>query len=238
MRKDGIQTRKRKPKKSGSGSDVMGLVKKEDGSMQHHHPGLHHLSHHHHDDLKANIDRNGNSKLMLTPGSPAAGAKLLPKSHITSPIHHHHHHHQSAYPMSPLSSMSVNSHASPNKYDSSASSSSAALTATSSSSSAVPHNHSASSHSLYTSPLIASSQGNLHNSYLHNSASAYGAIKSESNIPGITANPVIGGNYDYMSNCIQNGYFSGSFGTAAHSDLSGYHHQHNVIHTAKLMAST
>lgn len=234
MRKDGIQTRKRKPKKAGSGgTDVMGLVKKED--MHHHHI--------HHEDLKSGTtsDRNGNPKLLLS-GSP----KLLhgtPKSHI-SPITHHHHHHpsQASYPLnSPLSSMHSSTVNSPGKYDSSAS-----LSATSSSSHA--HSSAVSSH-LYTSPLLSSSQSNLHSSYLHNNSltsSSYGGIKSESNIPshsniaGIT-NPtsMISGNYDYMSNCIQNGYFGGSFhGTTPHADLSGYHHQHNVIQAAKLMATS
>lgn len=53
---------------------------------------------------------------------------------------------------------------------------------------------------------------------------------------------MISGNYDYMSNCIQNGYFGGTFGLANgsthHGDLSGYHHQHNVIQAAKLMATS
>lgn len=231
MRKDGIQTRKRKPKKAGSGPDVMGMVKKED--MHHHHL-------HHHDDLKSNStpDRSGHPKLMLS-GSP----KLLhgaPKTHI-SPITHHHHHHQSqaSYPLtSPLSSM--HSSNSPAKYDLQSPASSGSLAAPSSSS----HSHSSavSSH-LYTSPLISSSQGNLHSSYLHTNSltsASYGGIKSESNIPGIT-NPssMIAGNYDYMSNCIQNGYFGGSFhGSGPHTDLSGYHHQHNVIQAAKLMATS
>jgi GATA-binding protein 4 len=235
MRKDGIQTRKRKPKKAGSGgSDVMGLVKKEDM----HHP------HMHHDDLKSSsAERIGNPKLLL-PGSP----KLLhgpPKTHI-SPITHHHHQ-QASYPLtSPLSSMHSSSINSPGKYDLQSPASNASLSASSASSHA--HSTAVSSH-LYTSPLMTSPQSNLHNSYLHNNSltgSSYGSIKSESNIPshsniaGIT-NPasMISGNYDYMSNCIQNGYFGGSFHSATpHADLSGYHHQHNVIQAAKLMATS
>jgi hypothetical protein len=222
MRKDGIQTRKRKPKKSSnSSSDVLGLVKKED---------MHHSHHHHHhshlDDMKASMNgvdaRNASAKLLLSAASP----KLLSSSKTHIPSISHHHPSQSAYPLSsPLSSVN-----SPAKYD---------LQSPTSSSS---HPTSTSSH-LYTSPLITSSQSNLHSSYLHNnslSSSTFGAIKSESNIPGLT-NPtsMISGNYDYMSNCIQNGYFSGSFhGTAPHTDLSGYHHQHNVIQAAKLMATS
>lgn len=205
-----------------------------------------HHHHIHHDDLKSNSisDRNGNPKLLLS-GSP----KLLhgtPKSHI-SPITHHHHHHpsQASYPLnSPMSSMHSSSVNSPGKYDLQSSASSASLSATSSSSHAHP---SAVSSHLYTSPLLSSSQSNLHSSYLHNNSltsSSYGGIKSESNIPshsniaGIT-NPASMGNYDYMSNCIQNGYFGGNFhGTTPHADLSGYHHQHNVIQAAKLMATS
>jgi GATA-binding protein 4 len=59
-----------------------------------------------------------------------------------------------------------------------------------------------------------------------------------------------------MNNCLQNGYFGGSFSSLHHhhspgdnflppggqkifsSDMAGYHHQHNVIQAAKLMASS
>ncbi|KAL7035602.1 hypothetical protein ACKWTF_008464 [Chironomus riparius] len=244
MRKDGIQTRKRKPKKAGSGPDVLGLVKKED---------FHH--HHHPDDLKSTnlTDRNGNGKLLM-PGSPKM-LQSTPKSHI-SPIHNHHHHSsQASYSSlaSPLSNMHAAAVAAsssnvntPSKYDLQTSSN-GSLGPAVSSSSASSHNHSSavSSH-LYTSPLISSaSQNNLHSSYLHNNSltsPSYGSIKSESNIPGITNSSMISGNYEYMSNCIQNGYFGGTFGlsngSAHHSDLSGYHHQHNVIQAAKLMATS
>lgn len=84
---------------------------------------------------------------------------------------------------------------------------------------------------------------NTHNgSYMHANnlqpQLSYGNVKSESN-----ANT-----YDYMNSCLQNGYFNGSFGAlggsgvaqAPHavSDLAGYHHQHNVIQAAKLMATS
>lgn len=242
MRKDGIQTRKRKPKKSGSGSDVMGFVKKEDMHLHHHH---------HHEDLKSPISNGNPSKLILS-GSPKHN---ISKNHI-SPLHnHHHHHHHSSQPPyalpSPLASMhaaasNVNS---PSKYDMQSPSNSSSTTAVSSSSSQLNNPSTTVSSHLYTTPLISSSQSNLHSSYLHNNnlsssaASAYGGIKSESNIPGIT-NPtsMIGSNYDYMNNCLQNGYFGGSFGlangSAHHGDLSGYHHQHNVIQAAKLMATS
>jgi hypothetical protein len=231
MRKDGIQTRKRKPKKTGSAQDVLGMVKKED---------MIHSSHH--DDMKVtNITTDRSGKLILS-GSP----KLLhnmPKNHLSPITHNHHHHHshlhhsQGSYAhTSPLTNLQVNS-------------STNATNANSTTTSTQNHSLSStvSSH-LYTSPLISSvaaaAQNNLHNSYLHNTPTSYGAIKSESNIPGIT-NPAsisgISGNYDYMSNCIQNGYFgltNSINSTPHHSDLSGYHHQHNVIQAAKLMATS
>lgn len=77
-------------------------------------------------------------------------------------------------------------------------------------------------------------------SYMHPNQltqTAYGNVKSETNAS----------NYDnYMNSCIQSGYIGGSFGSlgmpvpGAHvaTDLAGYHHQHNVIQAAKLMASS
>lgn len=63
--------------------------------------------------------------------------------------------------------------------------------------------------------------------------SSFGQVKSESTP-----------SYDYMNNCLQSGYFGGTFSAlnpgSAHAptDLAGYHHQHNVIQAAKLMASS
>lgn len=77
---------------------------------------------------------------------------------------------------------------------------------------------------------------NTNGNYLHSNAlsqSAYcNSVKSETN----------SSNYDY---CIQSGYFGSSFSSLGASasahvspDLAGYHHQHNVIQAAKLMASS
>ncbi|XP_050100854.1 GATA-binding factor A isoform X1 [Anopheles aquasalis] len=86
MRKDGIQTRKRKPKKaggSGGASDVMALVggsKKDDGLG----------------DALLHTDRNGNSKnLSVSPKSQNLTSPPLHRSLHISPHHHHHHHAQS-----------------------------------------------------------------------------------------------------------------------------------------------
>jgi hypothetical protein len=234
MRKDGIQTRKRKPKKAGSSAgDILGLTKKDDL---------------HHDDSK--LDRNGNTKLML-PTSPKVHLSTSPsRSHLSphlththhSHLHHNHPHHHQSYPLSsPLSNMQ------PTKYEHSTPVSSSASSVITSASHKTNDNHNLSSaasvassgHShLYTSPLM--SQSNSH-SYLHNT---YSNVKSESSIPGITHNSssgVLAGNYDYMNNPIQNGYFSGSFGLSngngSQMDI-GFHHQHNVIQAAKLMASS
>lgn len=71
-----------------------------------------------------------------------------------------------------------------------------------------------------------------HHNHLSHQHHGYG-VKSES----------YSSNYDYMNNC----YFGGNFGAlsvAAASagtgapELAGYHHQHNVIQAAKLMASS
>ncbi|XP_058057563.1 GATA-binding factor A [Anopheles bellator] len=85
MRKDGIQTRKRKPKKAGSGagsaSDVMALVggKKDDVLGG--------------DGLLHTTDRNGNSKaLSASPKSQNLTSPPIRSLHL-SPHHHHHHHH-------------------------------------------------------------------------------------------------------------------------------------------------
>lgn len=60
-------------------------------------------------------------------------------------------------------------------------------------------------------------------------------VKSENNMA----------NYDYMNSCLQSGYFGSSFsslgtppGVHVASDIAGYHHQHNVIQAAKLMATS
>lgn len=157
-------------------------------------------------------------------------------SHLTTHLHH-------GYNLPTSLSSSVASHLShstpssqhstPNKYDLSSHTSQIHTSASSSASSA--------SGTLHTS-TISSSQHNNNNtpssnsSYLHNN-NTFGTVKSES--------PVMPPNYDYMNNCIQSGYFGSTFGhtlgaTAHHpaAELAGYHHQHNVIQAAKLMASS
>lgn len=231
MRKDGIQTRKRKPKKAGS-SDVLGLGKKED-----------------HDDIKpsmTHISDRSNPKLMMTP-SPKVNGGSPTRSHTHLSPHqlHHSHHHQSFSLPSSMPNMHHHTHShaashTPHSNNNSAKYDSHTPIPTSVNSSVSSQNHSMAStptSHLYSSPIITS-QANNHSNYLHNNA--YGNVKSESSIPGISSNA--GGNYDYMNNCFQNSYFglantNGSH-SHAHADLTGYHHQHNVIQAAKLMASS
>lgn len=178
------------------------------------------------------MDRNGNTKHL---SSPLGSKSMLSSpsgrshSHLTSHLHH-------GYNLPTSLSSSVASHLShstassqhstPNKYDLSSHS-----TQIHASSSATATHH--------TSTISSSQHNNIpsnNSSYLHNN-NAFGTVKSES--------PVMPPNYDYMNNCIQSGYFGSTFGhtlgaTPHHpaAELAGYHHQHNVIQAAKLMASS
>lgn len=239
MRKDGIQTRKRKPKKNGSSVDELRVVGKKDEIGA---------------DIKPSLERNMNNKL-ISPASPKAVTFLTsqapPRSHshlltphqsYNSPSHSNSHH-------SNIANTSI-----PSKYDF-PSPASVSLSCGS-----LSHNHT--SH-IYTNPTNTNSHHSnnyLHHHHHHQSnnlpQSFNGNLKSEppgSGNANVGSNAVVGGgnlpvfsNYDYMNNCIQNGYFGGSFGatatTTAHhspaSELTGYHHQHNVIQAAKLMASS
>lgn len=109
-------------------------------------------------------------------------------------------------------------------------------TPVSGSSSGVGNSISTSSANNTSSANTNSNNNNNNSTYLHSNnlqQSPYTNVKSEAN-------------YDYMSGCLQSGYFGGSFsslgapasGTHAATDLAGYHHQHNVIQAAKLMASS
>lgn len=70
---------------------------------------------------------------------------------------------------------------------------------------------------------------------------AMNSVKSEASMGGAgnVGNGAGGGvtnGYDYMSSCLQSGYFGGTFGVAGNhvgGDLAGYHHQ-----AAKLMATS
>ncbi|XP_017092270.2 GATA-binding factor A isoform X2 [Drosophila bipectinata] len=92
-----------------------------------------------------------------------------------------------------------------------------------------PHHHLGGSHGHH---MTTAAHHHLHAAA---AAAAYG-VKTEASAT----------NYDYVNNC----YFGGSFGAlggaastaamagGAASELAGYHHQHNVIQAAKLMATS
>ncbi|XP_062554216.1 GATA-binding factor A isoform X3 [Armigeres subalbatus] len=268
MRKDGIQTRKRKPKKAGSGgaTDVMALVSGKKDDMN--------------DGSLLQTDRNGNSKnLSVSPKTPSLTSPPLRSLHISP--HHHHHHQSYNLPSSLTSSHHASSLNLGGKYDLSSLSTAGSLgsigagggngSGTASSSHQQSHN---TSH-IYSTPTSNPSHHVAANNYMHNTgtslgSSPFGQIKSESNpLASSTPTSVASNGYgDYMNNCLQSGYFGGTFGSlhshhSPHStgmggtvngalphthhhhhhhstaaDLAGYHHQHNVIQAAKLMASS
>lgn len=183
---------------------------------------------------------------MLTSPQPST-----PRSHsLTSHLHH------SYPPLSTAAAISLQQHnvhgtptSSASKYDGNATHHQQHLSglqhsnspSTSSSNGSVYLNHHHHHHHQHHNSNTGGSGGGGGGSGGNNggSGNSYG-VKAES--------PVVPPNYDYMNNCIQSGYFGGTFGplaaashaAAAHSsaELGGYHHQHNVIQAAKLMASS
>lgn len=231
MRKDGIQTRKRKQKKgSGSGGSELSGNKKDDGititetgvnsldfrrlsSKDYFFPDVKpNLSHHHNTSSNA-TDRNANTKML---SSPSNKIPMIPSSSTSRTSGH-----QSSYNLT--STVPSNTHLTP-------ATSLVLPSGTLNATSKYDLGHATSGH--LTHPTSAT--GYIHPNNLGHQ-SAYGTIKSETNHT----------NYDYMNNCLQNSYFGSTFGSLAASagthtptDLAGYHHQHNVIQSAKLMASS
>lgn len=96
--------------------------------------------------------------------------------------------------------------------------------------------------------------GNGNTSVNHNNnnnigaGNSYAAMQSHLSYADVVKSETNAANYDYMNSCLQSGYFNSSFGSlggtasaaTTHSvaDLAGYHHQHNVIQAAKLMATS
>ncbi|XP_053671965.1 GATA-binding factor A [Anopheles nili] len=250
MRKDGIQTRKRKPKKTGGSgaSDVMALVgagKKDDGLGD----GL------------LGTDRNGNSKhLTGSPKSQALASPTLRSLHMSP-------HHTQSYNL-PGSLGAASHHGATGsgalgslvgKYDlSSALSPPGSLgsvapgsIASVASSSHQQHTGLSAAVHTYTSPGVTHHNGlSPANGYSHvaaNNAGAgqpggpgnapgpagglagatpFGQIKSETNAlggPATTPTSTGNGYGDYMNNCLQSGYFGGGFGS-----LHSHHSPHHV----------
>lgn len=256
MRKDGIQTRKRKPKKSGGISggatdlnckkdDIEGLctkicdltgfycifLKNSNKSLNLIFPI----------DIKPSLsqpstpqsiihhqaDRNANTKIM----PPQSAHKM----HIPSPRTHLQSYaslcttaHSTALTYTP----SLNT---PSKYD---------LSSTGGTTS----NHNTSHHHIHHSNTSSTPAGGSYHHHHHHHSN--GLPTHQSNYGNSIKSEGVASNYDYMNNCLQSGYFGSSFGSlgataavasahvAAASELAGYHHQHNVIQAAKLMASS
>lgn len=110
------------------------------------------------------------------------------------------------------------------------------------------HHHSPSSHHHHGQIQHSTpNNGNyLHSAGVPTHAAMYGVNVNGVKTEGSVASAGVNGNYDYMNSCLQNSYFGGTFSplgatSNAHhmgTDLSGYHHQHNVIQAAKLMATS
>lgn len=166
------------------------------------------------------LDRNANSKHLsssslkshqqMNISSSQTSSTLRPTAHPSINTSQH-----SSYPSTPTSHPS-NHHQSLGTYTSNSS----------------KYDLNSSAHHLH-----ASTPSYLHSNQLTSTPSSFGQVKSESSTPS---------SYDYMNNCLQSGYFGGTFSALANhsagghtpTDLAGYHHQHNVIQAAKLMASS
>ncbi|XP_055851431.1 GATA-binding factor A [Episyrphus balteatus] len=236
MRKDGIQTRKRKPKKSGGDSKDV----KEEADLK---PALTSAS-------SLSLERNLASSKLSADLSPKPSSNTLSHNHMHLPssvsassrthstsnhvyssnMHGFNTSHSNTGNTSGLSFGSAAS-----KYEhllasstggSSNTSLSSALTNGIGTGTPSPNYHHAHHHPHH------------HHAHHHHHHSSLGqhtyGVKSEANTT----------NYDYVNNC----YFGGTFGALSATsagagvhgatELAGYHHQHNVIQAAKLMASS
>ncbi|KAH8383289.1 hypothetical protein KR009_007839, partial [Drosophila setifemur] len=282
MRKDGIQTRKRKPKKTGSGptggaggtgsgagsSSTLDSIKecKEEHDLK---PSLS-LERHSlgklHSDLKSSSSTS--SSLM--------GQHLAQQQQQTGHQQQHQHQqsqqqqagHQQCFPhygqtatqqqtqhqqhahgmtsasaQSQLNARQLHGAGGSQLYTPSSSSGGGSASAYTSHSAETPtlSNGTPSPHYQHHHHHLAGSHGHHVTAAAHHhlqaaaAAAAYG-VKTEASAT----------NYDYVNNC----YFGGSFGAlggaastaamagGAASELAGYHHQHNVIQAAKLMATS
>lgn len=175
--------------------------------------------------------------------------------HATHPLHAHHAslHHQHPSPYSLGTSLSLTPTGS-----ATSSPTSSLQNNTASKYDLTPSHHqlgqAAQQNAVVTSPSSGNSGQSSHHPASHHSQQANHHEYSHFGSPNVKSEtPAVTSNYDYMSQC----YFAGgsvpvssaasgfavssagaipsSHGTA---DLTGYHHQHNVIQAAKLMASS
>ncbi|XP_017845479.1 GATA-binding factor A isoform X2 [Drosophila busckii] len=280
MRKDGIQTRKRKPKKTGSGatSGTSGNSNSLETSKEckEEHDLKPTLSLERHSlsklptDLKSTLVGSAASSLMSQhhvqqqqqqqqqQAAAAAATHQQCFSHYAQQQQQQHQQQQhqqqqqqqqqSQHPQldhqAQLSARQLHG-ASSQLYTPSSSSAASAYTTHSSNAADTPtlsngtpsphYQH----HHLHAAAAASSSHGHHaaaahHHLHAAAAAAAYG-VKTEASAT----------NYDYVNNC----YFGASFGalggaassamaSGAASELAGYHHQHNVIQAAKLMATS
>ncbi|XP_013098264.1 GATA-binding factor A isoform X3 [Stomoxys calcitrans] len=211
MRKDGIQTRKRKPKKTGNSNENGKEIKEDDlkpsmGMERHSLPGS--LTSKLQNDLAVKSAGSSSALHNLSLGSAASSAAL----HST--LSHHMHFPASSAQQSRLTNNSGVSHTS----SSSASGNSStvgSLTNTSSSSVASGNLNSSHNNSLY-SPSALAAQANLNHSQL--SSSAFGSQKYEHLLSG--------------SNSLSNGLSSSSTPTSNYHAHHLHHHHHHAAAAA------
>ncbi|XP_037946297.1 GATA-binding factor A isoform X2 [Teleopsis dalmanni] len=285
MRKDGIQTRKRKPKKCGSSGE--------------------NSKDHKEDDSKASLSLDRHSlvtsaaltaKLQADLGVKSSGSSSNPLHNLslgsaTSALHSSlsHHMHLPSTSTQPTRHSTGHLHSSPTSSGSTASTVATAAASLNSNlystslnaqnnstafgthtpskyehllSSTNGSNSAALSNSLAASTpspnyhhSAAAAAAHLHHHHHHHAAAAVAHHHSSALGQHSTASSGNSGygvkteanstNYDYVNNC----YFGTSFGAlsgssnsagihSAASELAGYHHQHNVIQAAKLMATS
>lgn len=206
--------------------DLKSSVVQSDSHNHHHH--------HHQSSSTHSIDR---SKSQLSSSNPLLSTSIASALPLSNSRTHSHVSSLQAFSSNGLHLTSPSSESTANTSIISGSPVSSALTSQTIIPSKYEFSHSALLHGDNNFPTNNNLNNNSTGNYLQ-SQLAYGNVKSETNP-----------NYDYMNSCLQSGYFNSSFGTiggtaatttASHSvaDLASYHHQHNVIQAAKLMATS
>ncbi|CAD7093033.1 unnamed protein product [Hermetia illucens] len=230
MRKDGIQTRKRKPKKTGNET-----TPGKDKDTEDLKPSLSSVSN---NNNHQSMERSLNSS-KLSASSPKH-TSLHQQMHSPTASMSQSRAQTSSSSNNPTYSPHIHSHATSAMTSNAATTnlhSSLALTSPSAVTKYEHLLHSGAASAVSNLSLansvgsMSGSSSNYHSA--HNLGQhSYGSVKAETNTSS----------YEYMNNC----YFGGTFGALTASsggvhgtaELAGYHHQHNVIQAAKLMASS
>lgn len=238
MRKDGIQTRKRKPKKSGSSSNCP-----EDGNKKEEPPSppsdgnINLFQPKKHDDSTKSI----NKTLIVSESKQMLNQSAIPLT-STAPTHNHNQTHSSE------TKMSTNANQRPYLGQTS-------LLTTQSN-----HNHQSTHHSQpshHHTMQSAHASHAVNQPFVTNSSPFNTSIKSEpnsssnydaQNYGGSSSlhhyhggNGAVSNSQYHFGSPLQHGFSSISSNISMNpsvGELSGYHHQHNVIQAAKLMASS